>query len=43
MAIGKIYARKIHAGSITLADVPAKYKEVTVQAYIALYGVAPEA
>ena len=42
MVFGKIFARKIHAGMMTLADVPEKYKAVTIQAYKLLYGIEPE-
>ena len=37
--MGKIYARLIYAGKKTLDDVPAKYKEATINAYHELYGV----
>lgn len=36
--IGKVYARRIHAGEITLADVPKLYKAATKQAYYDLFG-----
>lgn len=37
--MGKIYARLIFSGNKTLADVPEKYKEATINAYHELYGV----
>lgn len=37
--MGYIYARAIHAGRKTLAQVPAKYQEETVKAYKKLYGI----
>ena len=33
-----IYARAIHAGTITLREVPEKWKRATKQAYWELYG-----
>ena len=40
--MGYIYARQIKKGYITLADVPSKYKEATINAYYALYGIILE-
>ena len=40
--MGYIYARLIHKGKKTLADVPEKYVEATKKAYKDLYGVEPE-
>lgn len=37
--MGKIFARAIHNGIKTLADVPAKYVEATKKAYLELFGV----
>lgn len=37
-AIGKVWARLIHSGKKTLDDVPAKYKQDTIDAYYELYG-----
>lgn len=36
--MGYIYARLIHRGARTLAEVPGKYVEATKAAYIDLYG-----
>lgn len=36
--MGKIYARKIKDGAITLADVPSRWVEDTRKAYFELYG-----
>lgn len=36
--MGYIFARLIHRGAKTLADVPEKYKEATKAAYLDLYG-----
>lgn len=40
--MGYIYARLIHKGMKTLADVPAKYHDATIAAYVELYGEQPE-
>ena len=40
--MGYIYARIIHRGAKTLADVPDRYKEATKAAYYDLYGVELE-
>lgn len=37
--MGYVYARQIHAGNITLDDVPAKYKQATIDAYYDIYGI----
>lgn len=36
---GKIFARRIHDGAITIEDVPGKYQTATRIAYKQLYGV----
>lgn len=36
--IGKVYARRIHDGEISLANVPKLYRAATIQAYYDLYG-----
>lgn len=36
--MAKIYARQIHDGKLTLADVPARWVEATKVAYKELYG-----
>lgn len=36
--MGYIYARIIHRGAKTLADVPEKYVDATKTAYLDLYG-----
>lgn len=36
--MGYIYARIIHRGSKTFADVPERYKEATKAAYFDLFG-----
>lgn len=36
--MGYIYARLIHRGARTLAEVPAKYADATKAAYLDLYG-----
>lgn len=36
--MGYIYARIIHRGSKTFADVPDRYKEATKEAYFSLFG-----
>lgn len=40
--MGYIYARLIYKGLKTLADVPQKYRDATIAAYVELYGVQPE-
>lgn len=40
--IGKRYARAIHDGRMTLADVPAKYQADTKDSYIELFGTPIE-
>lgn len=41
-SFGYIYARKIYRGDgFTIDDVPAKYRAVTIECYIELYGHAP--
>ncbi len=43
MAMGKIFARRIHDGIIKWPDdVPARYNDVTKKAYKALYGIELE-
>lgn len=37
--MGKIYARRIHDGAITLDNVPQKYRQATIDAYWDLYGI----
>ena len=37
-AIGKVYARRIHDGSMALSDVPEKRKQDTKDSYMELYG-----
>ena len=39
MAMGKIYAREIHAKHITLDDVPKKYRQATIKGYHDIYGI----
>lgn len=36
--MGKIYARLIYKGKMTIADVPVKYQDATRAAYLELYG-----
>ena len=36
-----IYAKRIHAGKMTLADVPERWREETVEKYRELYGEEP--
>lgn len=38
-AMGRIYARWIYAGKITIEDVKEKYVEATIQGYYDLYGL----
>lgn len=40
--MGYIYARLIHKGLKTLADVPERYRDATIAAYVELYGEQPE-
>ena len=40
--MGYIYARLIYKGLKTLADVPARYRDATIAAYVELYGEQPE-
>jgi hypothetical protein len=35
--MARIYARQIHAGKMTIEDVPTRWQEATVQAYKDLY------
>ena len=37
-----IYAKRIHAGKMTLADVPQRWREATIEKYRELYGTEPE-
>jgi len=37
-AIARIWARRIHDGAYTLADVPPKYKTLVKSAYVELFG-----
>ena len=37
--MGYIYARAIYKGTKTLADVPAKWRQATIDAYYDLYGI----
>lgn len=37
-SIGKVYARRIHEGEITLDNVPKIYRAATIQAYYDLFG-----
>lgn len=42
-AYGYIFARKIYRDDgFTINDVPEKYRAVTIECYIELYGHAPE-
>lgn len=34
-----IYAKRIHAGKMTLVDVPERWREETVEKYRELYGI----
>lgn len=36
-----IYAKRIHAGKMALADVPERWREATAQKYRELYGAEP--
>lgn len=36
--MGKVYARLIYKGKMTIDDVPAKYQDATREAYYELYG-----
>lgn len=37
--MGYIYARRIKAGKMTLADVPARWHDATIDAYFELFGI----
>ena len=37
-----IYAKRIHAGKMTLADVPERWRETTIEKYRDLYGTELE-
>ena len=36
-----IYAKRIHAGKMALADVPERWREATARKYRELYGTEP--
>lgn len=40
--MGYIYARLIYKGLKTLADVPERYRDATIAAYVELYDEQPE-
>ena len=37
--MARIYARQIHAEKMTLADVPERWHDATIDAYWDLYGI----
>lgn len=37
--MARVYARQIHEGKKTLATIPEKYREATIEAYHDIYGI----
>lgn len=37
--MGRIYARNIHDGKMTLDQVPARWRQATIDAYWDIYGI----
>lgn len=40
-ALGKVYARRLHDGAITVSDIPVKRLEETKEAWAELYPAEP--